>query len=63
MQTMENMIYKERKFSLTLDTEQLNKPHTQKFQQGAQKGIFSASCPLLQNTAEWMSWNREPNVC
>ena len=33
MQTMKGMIYKERKFSssLTLDTEQLNKPHTQKF--------------------------------
>ena len=33
MQTMEDMIYKKRKFSssLTLDTEQLNKPHTQKF--------------------------------
>ena len=33
MQTMKGMIYKERKFSssLTLDTEQLNKPQTQTF--------------------------------
>ena len=41
---MEDMIYKKRKFSssLTLDTEQLNKPHTQKFSaMSSQKYFFS----------------------
>ena len=43
MQTVEDMIYKKRKFSssLTLDTEQLNKPHTQAFSNELTKVFFS----------------------
>ena len=44
MQTMEDMIYKERKFSSswTLDTEQLNKLHTQTFSaMSSQRYFFS----------------------
>ena len=50
MQTMKGMIYKERKFSssLTLDTEQLNKPHTQTFSARANKGIFNSWGDVMQ---------------
>ena len=47
MQAMEDMIYKKRKFSssLTLDTEQLNKPHTQKFSEMSSQRYFFSFLP------------------